>query len=1214
VSLAPPTIVGELTRCSITIRFQGLVRHATVLVFVDGQEFKVGSADWPDQRFALPAGLQLKVGQGIQTGQTVDGTPPPRSSLVVQVQDVPTALPVPVVLDPLVGCASLVVIDELSPDAAVTVTAADGTTLGGAIADGSFATVPLSRSLGVGETIDVTETACGVVGHAGSLGAEHLVPPGTALAPPQFLDQPVRSCQRVVRFGGLRAGSTLMLVRGDGTESDYTVTRTDLNARVDPPLGVGEKLLAHVVGADQCEVKPSGEVAVQAVQQTPPPVRVAGQPCPASSTLQLSGLVPSALITLAKDGDPVLEMEAAEPTQTMDLSTVRVTVGGEYQIFQSLCGLSSPSTPVWLRQPDSWPDPSIRKPVTGCSRVVLVDGSHAGSMVSVTSKLLGGQIALVPTTEGTTVVVVSPVLKTGDEIMVSIDGCDAWSGSMQVEQAEVTVPSVTRAVAGERGVTVEQVVVGSLLELRVGGLTLGSTVAAESVVAVGVSRPLVAGEVVQPLMRFCGELIAGKEFVVADRTSLTFRRFSPSGIHNTKDNWNGGRVEGIIPVGGGRAVLATERAGIWILAADGTTLPLSATWTSTQMRCARADGAVPGRFYAGTDDGLYVSDPTAPDPALAWSKVTGTPGQVVNDVLALPRHGLVVLATGRGLWIAPSSGPTAYNFTVADPLVAGQQFLSLALGPDDSVVAFGGAKIFVGRWVTGNLGWTDQTFGGTGAADGRLTTIAAQMTNGALASCAANPARVYLAVARSTPDTWFPVVRSDDGGWTWTIPANDDLVIPAAPDPNNIVGPGEIMGLTQGGRNLAVAVHPTMQDTVIIAGRRSGVLGSVDAATTWDLGRWPERDEYEFHSDSLCVTFDTASPPTLWAGGDGGVFSSADLGVTWKDHNEWFPTMMFDSYGQSAGVSLGVRPADPPVAVGALQDNGLIWSTGEGQTWHSAANSDGRRVLFLDADHVLMLTNVSGGIWLMHWNGSGMDNLGNLNPPGVPVGTNDPVIAPVLYPTFTIGGKLLIAVLADNEDPLGLWGLLDDDPGQTGLSRYRWERIGNDQGNVQGLASYDGTTVILTTTTQPTTPIRLYDTIGKLAFDCVTPGLTSGSRVTRPTFLDASTAIAAGPDRVYLTQDLVTWRPVAPLPSARTSGPQLGAPWSVAVDRRTTPATIFASSFDGLWSSLDLGTTWQPAQGLPANANVVQTQVSAIPHNQLYAGTWNWSLWLADLQ
>ena len=139
--------------------------------------------------------------------------------------------------------------------------------------------------------------------------------------------------------------------------------------------------------------------------------------------------------------------------------------------------------------------------------------------------------------------------------------------------------------------------------------------------------------------------------------------------------------------------------------------------------------------------------------------------------------------------------------------------------------------------------------------------------------------------------------------------------------------------------------------------------------------------------------------------------------------------------------------------------------------------------------------------------------------------------------------------------------------------------------------------------------------MGKLAFDCVTPGLASGSEVTRPTFLDPSTVIEGGPDRVYLTQDLITFRPLTMLPGVRTSGgPSIGAPWSIAADRRTAPPTIFASSFDGLWSSIDLGATWDLADGLPANANVVQTQILATASNQLYAGTWNWSLWLADLQ
>ena len=279
-SLAPPIIVGELTRCSTSIRLQGSVQHASVRIYVEGTEYHLGSADWPDQQFELPSGLVLKVGQSVQTGQTADASPPLRSALVVTVQDVRSPPPPPLVADPLVGCASFVVVDEVSPDAAVTVTASDGSILGSGTASGPSATIDLNRSLGVGEDVEVSAVACGVVATASSLGAEPIVTPGAALPSPQFLDQPLRSCQRVVRFGATRPGSTLVLVRGDGSTSDYRVTRTGLDARVDPPLGVGEKLTAHVEAARRCEVRPSAAADARADQEAPPPIPSSDSPAP----------------------------------------------------------------------------------------------------------------------------------------------------------------------------------------------------------------------------------------------------------------------------------------------------------------------------------------------------------------------------------------------------------------------------------------------------------------------------------------------------------------------------------------------------------------------------------------------------------------------------------------------------------------------------------------------------------------------------------------------------------------------------------------------------------------------------------------------------------------------------------------------------------------------------------------------------------------------
>ena len=75
MTLAPPSIVEELSVCSTFVRLKNQIRGSLVEILIDGSPDSVGGgiADWADQWFPLKAGMVLKPGQTVRARQTFGG-------------------------------------------------------------------------------------------------------------------------------------------------------------------------------------------------------------------------------------------------------------------------------------------------------------------------------------------------------------------------------------------------------------------------------------------------------------------------------------------------------------------------------------------------------------------------------------------------------------------------------------------------------------------------------------------------------------------------------------------------------------------------------------------------------------------------------------------------------------------------------------------------------------------------------------------------------------------------------------------------------------------------------------------------------------------------------------------------------------------------------------------------------------------------------------
>jgi photosystem II stability/assembly factor-like uncharacterized protein len=294
-----------------------------------------------------------------------------------------------------------------------------------------------------------------------------------------------------------------------------------------------------------------------------------------------------------------------------------------------------------------------------------------------------------------------------------------------------------------------------------------------------------------------------------------------------------------------------------------------------EVRALAADGAEPGRLYAGTGGGLYLSR----DGAQHWQPLAGLPAGAAVDTLQASGDALIAAAGGavwrsldRGLtWTEKSRGLGAELFQhpaqlAANPgfgawyaastggawksadrgetwtplLAAGVTALAVTAAGDLYVAAGevlarsrdGGVTFRVlprfgpGRITslasppgsetvmagTDGRGFFRTDDGAETWQEANLGLRAGRVTSLAVAAAGGGATRIYAALRTAAPE----VERSDDGGLTWTVTAQQPL---AGDEP---AGPVGLLG-----------VHPAMPDQ-LYAGLRGGIARSPTGGTTWE--------------------------------------------------------------------------------------------------------------------------------------------------------------------------------------------------------------------------------------------------------------------------------------------------------------------------------------------------------------------------------------------
>jgi photosystem II stability/assembly factor-like uncharacterized protein len=368
-----------------------------------------------------------------------------------------------------------------------------------------------------------------------------------------------------------------------------------------------------------------------------------------------------------------------------------------------------------------------------------------------------------------------------------------------------------------------------------------------------------------------------------------------------------GRITAIAvdPTDANTLYAATALGGVWKTGDGGRRwAPKSDREISFAIGALLLDPADPRTVYAGTGEGNFSGDSyygngvlKSVDGGDTWTTLgeetfTGgrfsrlaaapAPAGGPSTLFAATINGLFRCSDGGATWEAMTNGTPAAPAAATDVAIDPTR-------PATVYAAFWPGGIFKSDDAdTANPTW--RRLAGGLPADG--------FTRTALGLSPSSPQTLFALIA-NTPASTPPyaidrLFTSADGGATWT-----PIALPA----------GGLGG--QGFYNLNVAVDPTTPNIVYL-----GAISLWKATRDPASGAWTLADiGHGLHSDNHALAFDPTHHLVIYAGNDGGIYTSEDGGASWSDAmNHGLSITQFEFIDQ--------HPESDAVVFGGTQDNG----------------------------------------------------------------------------------------------------------------------------------------------------------------------------------------------------------------------------------------------------------------------------------------------------
>jgi autotransporter-associated beta strand protein len=530
-------------------------------------------------------------------------------------------------------------------------------------------------------------------------------------------------------------------------------------------------------------------------------------------------------------------------------------------------------------------------------------------------------------------------------------------------------------------------------------------------------------------------------------------------------------------------------------------------------------------------------------------------------------------ASNAGIWESTDFGTTWTNTTAGSGLTTSVPWSDVVVDPVTPTTLYAAVGAYYGSAANGV--YVSTNGGGTWARAGNFLGASGSGTDGtnlgritlAVAPGAAH-FTVYAAVSNPTTYKTEEILKSTDGGTTWTVLMSDGSHTPLT---GNYV---DYMG-SQGWFDQTLAVDPNNAGVVYAGGAAaSGVIESTNGGSTWADISTGANGQNGPHVDHHAVAFDAAGK--LLDGDDGGLWrldNPAPANVQWTDLNGNLQTIQF--------IGTALDPASANIVYGGSQDNGTA-EFNDSLGWTQLRGGDGGFVRVDPSTPTTVYHEYSGGtLERSDTSGSPAASWTDITPPGAS------------------GGNFYVPFVLDPSNPQRLlYGTAT--LYQSTNRGAGWTAIGT-----PGTAGFNPGGAALDALAVSANGSTIYVTAGGHNFVTTNDGL-SWTNIDVPGFTDGFAAVAVDPasaQTVYLVRNHFTGGAGGHVFKTTNSGatwtdvsgnlPNIPS-WSIALDSRGTAASraLYLGTDTGVYESTDGGTDWAPFRsGLP-NAQVRSLEIA----------------------
>ena len=678
----------------------------------------------------------------------------------------------------------------------------------------------------------------------------------------------------------------------------------------------------------------------------------------------------------------------------------------------------------------------------------------------------------------------------------------------------------------------------------------------------------------------------------------------------TLNKVDSGRVVEIVPDPTNADVLyvAMSGGGVWkttnaISAAQPTWTALTESLGSLSCGALAINPANPSTLYLGLGDsfdGTGIGFTKSTDGGVTWGPIIYLGNSTKITEIKVATNGTTLLATtDKGLFrstdggenftavpIATGSTEAPYGWSIA---WAGGTNYALSLEAKPSVTS-GTTDGQV--WYSANDGatWTRASGPSASGGVGRMT----------IASSPLNRAVMYAQAAlpnNSTSTDLADFFRSTNGGKTWSAMGATARKASYTNRNTESTSPRSILN-GQGWYNQLVIPSKDNQGTVFFGGALllARTTNALATPSYTQMTNWLAQFSLPYvHADFHAGAYDKNG--NLYVGSDGGIFMSADNGVTWTDKY---------NIGISAHLlySVGSSEAAPDAIVGGLQDNGTRVRAGATDTFNQTLGGDGFGAHVHAGNGSLMIgtlyntriyKSTDGGTNFV----SASSGITESNSSSAPFVTQ---IAP--WRGAVDGNTLFTHVnlkVYKSTNYAGSWSAL----GTTGfITSGALRNVGVAKSNVNVVGAVaSGGRVYLTnnggsswTLSQPP---NNGTSMSYISFDSTDPNIV----------YVASVAPDSTKNHLWKSTDFgTTWTPMDRTASEPSNGLPAGVAVNTIVQDPNTSTTLYAGTHLGVYRSIDSGANWERfGTGMPL-VNVTDFYISP-SSNRMRAATFGRGFW-----